>query len=208
VDGILQPLRNLIRMYPGRLLALCAALFPITFVLETSMLFVSKFLQEVHGYSPATIAVLFLTVGVLAPIGNVVAGALGDRFGRKLVMVVGILLNAAAAALFYNAAGAWVPAAWGLMVLTVTMVLVLFAALGAELFPTSYRSTASGVRAVVATIGAALGLWLEGRLYAKVGSHAAAITAMLAVTPVAPLIIGFFVPETANRELEAIVPEL
>jgi hypothetical protein len=39
------------------------------------------------------------------------------------------------------------------------------------------------------------------------GSHGAAITAMLIVTPVAPLVIGFFVPETANQELEAISPE-
>jgi formate/nitrite transporter FocA (FNT family) len=93
------------------------------------------------------------------------------------------------------------------MVMTLTMVLVLVAALGGELFPTSYRSTASGVRAVVATLGAALGLWTEGRLYGLVGSHAAAITLMLAVTPIAPLVVACFLPETAARELEEISPE-
>jgi predicted MFS family arabinose efflux permease len=208
IRGMLNPFRNLARMYPGRMLALCAALFPIAFVLEVSMLFVSKFVQETHGYSPGDVALMFLTVGVAAPIGNVAAGVLGDRFGRKRVMIVGIFLNAAATAVFYNATGALVPAAWSLMLLSLTMILVLFAALGAELFPTSYRSTASGVRSVVATLGAALGLWLEGYLFVLVGSHAQAITWMLIVTPIAPIVIALFVPETANQELEAISPEL
>jgi putative MFS transporter len=207
VSGMLQPFRNLARMYPGRMLALCGALFPIAFVLEVAMLFVSKFLQDVHGYSPGNVAVMFLTVGIVAPIGNVAAGVMGDRFGRKRVMITGIFVNAAATALFYNAAGAWVPVGWALMLLSLTMILVLFAALGAELFPTSYRSTASGVRSVVATLGAALGLWLEGYLFVLVGSHAEAITWMLVVTPIAPIIIALFVPETANQELEDISPE-
>ena len=52
-------------------------------------------------------------------------------------------------------------------------------ALGSELFPTAYRSTASAARAVTATIGAALGLALEGPLFAMAGGHGAAISWML-----------------------------
>jgi putative MFS transporter len=207
LGATLQPFRNLVRMYPGRMIALCAALVPMAFILETAMIFVSKSLQEVHGYSPASVAALFLTVGIFAPVGNVVAGALADRVGRKRVIIVAIVLNSLSIALFYNTRGFWVPLVWGLMLLTLTMVLVLFAALGSELFPTSYRSTASGVRALVATLGAALGLWVEGLLYPIVGSHAAAITWMLVLTPIAPLIVAFFLPETANQELEDIAPE-
>ncbi|MCK6554863.1 MFS transporter [Candidatus Binatia bacterium] len=206
--GALRPVRHMLQMYPGRLLALSAAVFPMGFVLETSLIFVSKSLQQEHGYAPGQVAMLYLSFGVLAPVGNVLAGGLGDRFGRKRTMIVGLLLNAALIAVFYNTDGAWIPPVFGLMLLTLTMVLVLFAALGSELFPTSYRSTASGVRAVVSTLGAAAGLSLEGFLYERLGSHAAAITAMLAVTPVAPLIIGFCVPETARLELEEIAPEI
>ncbi|MEO8604633.1 MAG: MFS transporter [bacterium] len=203
----LQPLRNLARMYPGRMLALCAALLPFAFVTETAMFFPSKFLQSVHGYAPRDIAVMYLTIGVLGLLGNVVAGALGDRFGRKPVLVVGLLANGVAAALFYHADGWVLPLLWGLMMMTVTMISVLFSALGSELFPTSYRSTASGVRAIVATLGAAAGLWFEGVLYTDLGSHAAAITAMLIVVPIAPVIIALCLPETANRELEDVSPE-
>ncbi|MGH7789147.1 MAG: MFS transporter, partial [Candidatus Binatia bacterium] len=155
----LLPLRNLVRMYPGRMLALGAALMPFAFVTETAMFFPSKFLQSTHGYAPGDIAVMYLTIGVLGLLGNIMAGALGDRFGRKRVLIVGLLANATASALFYNLSGWLVPLMWGLMVMTVTMVVILFSALGSELFPTSYRSTASGVRSMIATIGAALGLW-------------------------------------------------
>lgn len=207
VRATLQPVRNLVRMYPGRMLALGAALFPFAFVTETAMFFPSKFLQEAHGYRPRDVAAMYLTVGVFGLLGNVVAGALGDRFGRKRVLVAGLLLNGSAAACFYNLDGWLVPLAWGVMVMTVTMTVVLFAALGSELFPTSYRSTASGVRSVIGTVGAASGLWLQAVLFVQVGSLAGAITTMLVLVPIAPLIVALCLPETANRELEEVSPE-
>lgn len=207
VADVLRPLKNLVRMYPGRMLALGAAIIPFAFVTETAMFFASKFLQSQHGYAPRDVAVMYLTVGALALVGNVAAGALGDRFGRKAVLSVGLLGNGLAALGFYNLDGLLVPLCWGLMVMTVTMVVVLFAALGSELFPTSYRSTASGARAVIATLGAATGLALQGVLFGVAGSHAAAITYMLVLVPLAPLIILLFLPETANRELEEVSPE-
>ncbi len=204
---MLRPLVSLARMYPWRLLVLCASLFPVAFVMETALLFVSKTLQEVHGYHPGTVALLYLTVGVMAPIGNMIAGVLGDRVGRKRVLVTAIIVNAVAVALFYNSHGIWIPPMFGLMLVTLTMVTTLFAALGSELFPTSYRSTASGVRQIVSTTGAALGLWSEGRLFDRYGSHATAITAMLWFMPLAPLFVALWLPETANQELEEIAPE-
>jgi putative MFS transporter len=202
-----RPFRNLLRMYPGRMLAMCLALFPVAMILETSGLFVSKTLQDVHGYTPADVTLLYLTAGVAAPIGNIAAGVLGDRFGRKWIMIAGLLTNALSVWLFYNAGGLWVPFGWSFGIFSATLSLVLFAALGAELFPTSYRSTASGVRAVVGTCGAALGLFLEGILYHHLGSHSAAITALLVAAPIAPIVAGVFLPETASRELEEISPE-
>ena len=84
---------------------------------------------------------------------------------------------------------------------------VLFKALGAELFPTSHRSTASGMRLVVSTLGSIAGLWLEGTLYQLTGSHAAAITLMMPVLVLPPIAIWLFLPETARQDLESISPE-
>jgi hypothetical protein len=84
---------------------------------------------------------------------------------------------------------------------------VLFKALGSELFPTSYRSTASGVRTIVGTLGGIVGLAVEGTLYEISGSHAEAITWMIPALVVTPIVIFGFLPETAARELEDISPE-
>src|SRR5262249_51456189 len=111
----LRPFRNLVRMYPGRMLAMYSALFPVPFLCKTSVFFASKTLQQVHHYSPADVTPLYLTAGVAAPIGNIVAGVLGDRYGRKGIMVTGLVLNAGAVAAFYNAGGFWAPVAWSLM---------------------------------------------------------------------------------------------
>ena len=205
--ALLTPLANLVRMYPGRMIALWAAVVPFAFVAETVMFFPSKFLQETHGYRPGDVAVMYLTVGVLGLVGNVIAGALGDGLGRKRMLVAALLLNGTSAGLFYNLAGWPLPLLWGLMVLSMTMALVLFNAVGSELFPTSYRSTASGARQAVSTLGAAAGLWLEGRLYRSAGSHPEAITAMLVAVPIAPIVVALFFTETANRELEEVSPE-
>jgi hypothetical protein len=80
---------------------------------------------------------------------------------------------------------------------------VMLSALGSELFPTAYRSTASAARAVTATLGAAIGLAAEGVLFTATGSHAAAIAWMVVPLAVVPVALAR-VPETARRELEEI----
>ncbi|GBD25815.1 Putative niacin/nicotinamide transporter NaiP [bacterium HR30] len=201
------PVKHLIKMYPGRLVALCAALLPVAFTLDAALIFVSKTLQQTHGYAPAQVTLLFLTVGIVAPAGNLLAGWLGDRWGRKQVLVVAMVANALGLLAFYNLSGPLVPVAFGVMLLSLQIISPLFAALGAELFPTSYRSTASGVRQVVTTIGGALGLLVEGVLYSYFQSHPAAISTLVLALPIAPVIVWFWLPETANRELEEVSPE-
>ncbi len=205
--ALLAPLRRLLRSHGVRLAALCLAVTPFWFGASTALVFMSKFLQDTHGYEPGTVAVLFLVGGSVAILGNLVAGRASDRFGRRPVSLAFLAANSLSVAGFYNAPGAWVPFFWIALVFSFFAIDVIFTALGSELFPTAYRSTASSLRAVAGTVGAVLGLWCEGQLYELTGSHAGAITSMLLASLVSLLAVAFALPETAGRSLEEIAPD-
>jgi putative MFS transporter len=202
-----QPLRALATAYPGRLLALIGVAFSLDFAGAAAAAFMSKTLQEVHGYAPGQVTLLYLAGGVLAIAGNQAAGMWSDRIGRKPVLIALLLVMGAAYAGFYDTRGFWIAPLWILQVFALQGVAVIVRALGSELFPTSYRSTASALRMVVATLGGSAGLALESMLYGVLGSHAAAITALLPALLVAAALVWLTIPETAGRELEEVSPE-
>jgi putative MFS transporter len=201
------PLVALLTRHPWRLAALAAALAPVAFAAGTAVQFQSKFLQDVHAWSPGQVSLLFLIGGPLALTGGLLCGRASDRFGRRRVLAAAILANVTGILLFYGATGWMLPAAWVLTIFTQFGIDVLFAALGSELFPTAYRSTASAARSIVATVAIASGLALEGVLFAIFGTHGDAIRAMAWCALASPLLLLLFVPETAGRELEEIAPD-
>jgi MFS family permease len=203
----LRPAVSLVRMYPKRVAVLAASHFPFDFGISTAFTFLPKTLQEVHGYSPGQVTTLFLVGGAFGILGSVMSGTLADRFGRKPVMVIAMVVNGLSMVGFYNTSGYAIPLLWIVTVFTILATNAMFKTLGAELFPTSYRSTASGVRAIVGTLGGIAGLALEGTLYTLTGSHSAAITWMASALVIPPIVIALFLPETATRELEDIAPE-
>jgi MFS family permease len=207
VGSALAPIHALLRAYPARLATLLAAFAPLEFAAIAAITFMAKTLQEDHGYAPGQVTLLYVGGGVLAVAGNVLAGAWSDRFGRRATIGVLIVGLAAAAFGFYRTEGWIVAPLWILMVFTLQGLGVLFKALGSELFPTSYRSTASSVRAMTSTLAGSLGLWLESLLYPLAGSHAVAITWMLPALAIPLLVVALRLPETSARELEQIAPE-
>jgi hypothetical protein len=84
---------------------------------------------------------------------------------------------------------------------------VTLSAYGAELFPTSFRSTAVGMRIVFVTLGGSLGLILESLLYDVLESHWVTICVLATLALLSALIIAMSFPETAGRRLEDIAPE-
>ena len=202
----LRPVLALLRMYPGRLALLLAALVPFEFVAIVGITFMTKTLQEEHGWAPGGVTALFVVGGALAIVGNIAAGLWSDRFGRRPTASLLVALYGAACFGFYQG-NAWLVAPFWIGVIFASQGAgMLFKALASELFPTSYRSTASVVRATVGTAAGSLGLWLESQLYVQAGSHAAAITWMLPVL-IMPILLSLRLPETATRELEQIAPE-
>jgi MFS family permease len=204
---MLQPVADLLRTYPRRFWALATVVFVLSAATNPASFFAPKYLQDVHGWAPGWVAVLTFFGGALAIVANPFAGWLSDRKGRRPVTIAFTFAVGLLAIAYYNAMGIFIPVLWILMLFTHLGGEVTLAAYGAEMFPTSQRSTASGARSVAATSGGVAGLAMVSVLFGVVGSNWYAISLLCAVGFLAPLIVAATFPETAGRTLEEIAPE-
>jgi putative MFS transporter len=203
--ALLAPLRALVREHPRRVLGLAGMVIPVYFVMIPAISFQAKFLQEAHGYSAAVVAFLYFMGGGLSVTTQLLTGLVSDGIGRKPAALLMTVLTATGTLLLYCGNGSWVLAGWLLMVAAYLGLDIMLSALGSELFPTAYRSTASAARSVTANIGATAGLALEGLLFTVTNNHGTAIAWMLLPLLLVPVAV-MTLPETAKRELEDIAP--
>ncbi len=201
-----RPLTGLARTHPLRALGITAAagLFAVG---ETSVFqFTGYFTQTVHGWSPGQYSAMVLIGGGVGIFGNVVAGQLGDRIGRRVVGALFLVLFPVFAWLFYGGPGWSVPLAWTLFIFCETAGTAIIRAFSTELFPTSQRGTSAGWVSLVQTLGWAGGLALVG-----MGTHApgdiARLTSLVSLTALPAAVAILLLPETRRRELEAISRE-
>jgi len=165
-----------------------------------------KFLQETHHWSPANVSSLFFFGGALGILGSIIAGRLSDRYGRRVMGAAFMFLSPILTIWMYTAPGWSIVPAWILEEFFDIAAITILNAYSAELFPTSYRSTAGSALAVAGTSGGALGLLFESVLFNITGSHARDVRCLTVFWIIAPAII-WFLPETSGRELEEISPE-
>ena len=203
----LAPIVALVRLYPQRFIAVSSVLFLIGFSQAPVDYFLPKFMQEFHGWSPARFATVAVLGGALALTGQLVAGWFSDRFGRKPSTVIGLVLEPIAALALYTVLGdSVIPVVVVWLCLSVAND-VFRRTYDSELFPPSYRSTASGALGIVITLGASLGLAAEGLLFSWFDSHWTPVRLFVLLGFVTPVIVFFAYPETSGRTLEEISPE-
>jgi predicted MFS family arabinose efflux permease len=168
--------------------------------------FVPKYLQEVHHWSPARVSSLYVFGGALGIIGNIIAGRLSDRFGRRVTGPISIAMEALLAYQLYTIRTGAVVLLWIGWLFCDQAGVTVTGMYSAELFPTSFRSAAAGALYVARFGGGALGLLGEGILYGATGSHWGAIRILTLCWLLSAALMYLLFPETANRELEEIAP--
>lgn len=202
-----NPLTSLIRNYPGRLALVVTVAAIYAFAMSSTVTLFSAFLQGTHGWLPWQVTVLTLGAGLVAILGNTVAGTLSDRYGRKAVLSICTVISAAGYALFFGwAEGPWLVFFWTVALFTFIATDILIAGLGAELFPTSHRTLAASIRFFAWLAGGAVGLLVEAEIFRMTGAHGEAIAIMTLAAPLC-LIPIWFLPEPAKKTLEEIAAE-
>ena len=171
------------------------------FHVAATMNFMSKYLQEAHDYAPQEISLLYIVAGTLAIMGNVTAGRISDRIGRRPTLAAGLLINCLAVITFYNSSGLLLPLAWIALLFSFFAVEVMVNTISGELFPTSCRSTASTLRMIFAVVAGVAGLTIEGSLYTLLGSHSAALSVMTLTSLLAVPIVALVLRETSGTQL-------
>lgn len=203
---IWEPIAQLYNAYPRRLGIMLSIAFLGAMGGNAAGFLFPKFLQERHHWSPGNVSSLVLFGGALGIMGAIVAGRMSDRYGRRVMGATFLFLSPVLTIWMYTASGWSIVPAWILETFFDIAASTILNAYSAELFPTSYRSTAGSALAVAGTTGGALGLFFEGVLYNFTGSHARAVCYLTVFWIISPMIM-WFLPETSGRELEEISPE-
>lgn len=203
LSGYVEPFRLLVQRFPGRAIGIALLGILTAASMGACYQFTAQFLLVHRGWEPGQYSLLVLTAGALGVLGNILAGRLGDRIGRRVVGCVFVGVFPFWAWGFFQTDGVFIVASWSLLVLSLTASTTILRAFATELFPTAYRGTSTGLQTVTETLGAAGGLAL-----ATVGMQAglALTTVLPVVSLLAPLgvIVILTFPETRGRELESI----
>ena len=203
----LRPIVSVATAYPGRFAVLAIVILTIAISNVAAGLYGPTYLQSEHGYSPSRLSTILLVTGIIGAASALYLGSLSDRFGRRRLAVLLLIASPCAMIGFYEASGPFLPLLLVAFALVGAGADISLAAMGKELFPTSYRSTVSGFVAMVAAVGGVVGLWAHGSLFDLIGDQWRAVSALAALGLLAPVLLAFALPETNRRALEDISPE-
>jgi MFS family permease len=198
-----RPLLQLARRYPGRALGVGVIGAASSAAGSAAYNLSAYFVQDVHGWEPGQYSLMLLAAGTVGILGHPFAGRFADDRGRRLVGFCFYASLPLLAFAFYTAPGWLLPFVWVPMVFSLTGGITIGRALSTELFPTSFRGTASGFLQLVDTLGAAAGLFLISALTPPDGSAVPAVRIVVWLALLAAVAV-LLLPETGRRELEEI----
>lgn len=204
--GSLHSVFALARSHPGR--AAGVGMAGLFFSLGTISVFsfASYFTQTAHGWAPWQYSLMLVASGGIGIVGNIVAGRLGDRHGRRKVGISAFLAYPLAAIAFYQGPGWLLPLCFAAIVFSSSAGEVVVRAFSTELFPTSQRGASAGWLTLLQACGL-----IVGPLLVSDGVHRGEpLTAMIGLLAGVVFLAGLMVwllPETRARELEELSVE-
>jgi MFS family permease len=201
-----RPLAQLLREHPARAAALGFVGAASSAGHAAGFNFSAFFVLEQHGWEPWQYSTMAIVAGLVGIVGHPYAGRLADRRGRRSVGFVLFACYPVLVFAFYHAPGWLLPLLWVPLIFTLTGGGTIQRALAAELFPTAYRTTASGWMLMAEAAGRSAGLFLVAWGTPDGGSTTFMITVVaLFCLPAGAVVL--LLPESSRRELEDISGE-
>lgn len=193
--------------FGGRFALVAATGFLLNVFVAPSSQFMNRYLADERGFSAFGILLLRgTTQTVTALIAVWAGGRLAESWGRRPTARWGVVVMAAAGAVFFSAGG---PLLWVMLAVWTAaggFASPALSAFNTELFPTASRGTAGAGLVAVGVAGSVVGLLLVGALAEPLASVGAAV----ALTAVAPLVVGVvlisLLPEARGLDLDEISP--
>jgi MFS family permease len=197
---------GMLRGHGRRLALLGIAFFLISSFGAPATQLMNDFLKDERGFSASHIALFTMLTTTPGGIGLVIGGRMADVRGKRLIVSIGVAGGALFTLASFMSVG-WPMWVWNLVgTLLAAGATPALGMYGPELFPTGSRGKANGIIQTVSVAGSAVGLVIAGRMLDH-GGLASAMRPLL----IGPLIVGvmvlFWFPETARRELEDLNPE-
>lgn len=202
IAAAVGPMRELFSLEPRRAsaLGLCGMLAAASTL--PSVQFSGYYTQTRLGWEPAQYSAMMLVAGGLGVLGNVIAGRLGDRYGRRVVGAVMLALFPLASFAFFHGNSLVVVIAWVPLIFCLMGGRVILRAFASELFATAQRGAASGVFSVAEMLGAILGLLLVHAYGTPSIEEIGRVVPAVALLDVGCALIVLTFPETRQRELD------
>ncbi|NHC47174.1 MFS transporter [Motilibacter aurantiacus] len=156
--------------------------------------------QERWGFSSLTLTAVFAVYAVALLAALLTVGGLSDFLGRKPMLVVGLVLDAAAMAVFLAADGvAWLVAARVVQGVAIGASLGVLSAYLIDLQPRTSPKLGALVNSAGSTVGLAAGALLAGVLVEYAPAPSQLVYAVLGVALLLLVPVALVLPETVSR---------
>jgi MFS transporter, putative metabolite:H+ symporter len=169
----------------------------------------SDYLRTQRGFNGDELALFGVLTNAPGLFGVLVGSLVSDRKHRKVIVCLGLLAVAVGDFGVFSAHGTaiWLWAMFGALIGAAA--LPGLSILTSELFPTTIRSTASGLTTMAARVFGLLGLVLVSFTVDRyAGGNQGPIIRVLSISLVlAVIVLWFATPETARKELEELNPQ-
>lgn len=178
---------------------ICAALVLYWIPVSPALSMYSKYLQDSLGWKPSGVSTLTIIAGIVGTLGMTYGGVLADKFGRKAISIIAMIMVALGTIGMYQFGDKiFIGASYGFHLIGWFAFVVATRALITESVETQARATATGFMEIFSTIGAYLGMQILSETINIFGNEAIPIKLM---TPLVFIGLGIllFAKETKGK---------